>query len=41
METVVSAANRAVQLMEQLAEGKGFKRMIDNYPTPKEKHLLP
>ena len=41
METVVSAANRAVQLMEQLAEGKVLKGMIDNYPTPKEKHLLP
>ncbi len=40
METVVSAANRAVQLMEQLAEGKVLKGMIDNYPTPKEKTFV-
>lgn len=37
METVVAAANRAAQLMEQLAEGKVLKGMIDNYPTPKER----
>jgi len=31
---VVNAANRACQLLEELAEGKVLKGVVDNYPSP-------
>lgn len=34
IETVVEAANRAAQLLEQLAGGKVLQGTIDNYPNP-------
>ncbi|MGI6225790.1 MAG: phenylalanine--tRNA ligase subunit beta [Peptococcales bacterium] len=37
IETVVLAANRAAQLLQELAGGKVIKGVIDNYPNPIER----
>jgi len=37
IETVVDAANRAAQLLQELAGGKVLKGVIDNYPNPIER----